>query len=526
MRKGILGSIAALAAGAGAAWGQVPVVPADPPPPAAVGPATVVDPAVAPANGPVPILPPGLRPTPPAPVIMPPVQAGPGYDPQGLGPVGGFGPPPGPMYPNPGPYAAPTWQPAGPGPGGAAAAGLAPGMPGAAPHMWTQVDYLMWFAKAQGVPFPLVTTSAPTDRGLLGRPSTIILAGQQDLSYNAISGFRVTTGFYGDCDRRFGFETSGFVLEQKSNITDITSTPSDIPTLARPFLDSANPRVIDSLVLTNPNFATGRVLVDSSTQTWGVEANGVWNLYRSGPDCKTFGCSIDFLAGYRFLEIEEDLEINSISNLNTPPLAIPIFTTGPFGVVTQTGTRLVPVPVPFGGVTIGAPASVVVQDRVLTYNRFNGGQVGLRGEAHCGMFVFGMSSKFAIGNMHQRIEITGASGFNNPTTGQVGTAYGGLLANARNIGTYNHDEFAIIPEVNASLGIHLTRGLTAFLGYNFLYVNRVARPAGQINPIVDTSTVPFSPNYGSTNRPAGFSELFVQDDFWLMGMNFGLRLQY
>src|SRR2546429_432146 len=138
MRRGILGSIAALAAGAGTAWGQLPASPADLPPPAPIAPATV-DPGVVRADG--SLLPPGvagLGKSPPAPVIMPPVQFGPPGDPQGLGPALGYGPPPGPMYPNPGPYAAPTWQPAGPGPGGAIAANLPPaGTPGAAPHTWT-----------------------------------------------------------------------------------------------------------------------------------------------------------------------------------------------------------------------------------------------------------------------------------------------------------------------------------------------------------------------------------------------------
>src|SRR5262249_61604141 len=101
MRKGILGSIAALAVGAGTAWGQKPAAPVDPPPPAALGPAAV-DPGVIPANG--PLLPPGLAGlarTGPAPVIMPPIAVGPPGDPPGLGPLGRARPPPGPRRPPP-----------------------------------------------------------------------------------------------------------------------------------------------------------------------------------------------------------------------------------------------------------------------------------------------------------------------------------------------------------------------------------------------------------------------------------------
>ena len=57
-------------------------------------------------------------------------------------------------------------------------------------------------------------------------------------------------------------------------------------------------------------------------------------------------------------------------------------------------------------------------------------------------------------------------------------------------------------------------------------MNKVARPGSQINPIVDTSTVPFSPNFGANNRPAALRLPIQEDDFWLMGISFGLKLQY
>jgi len=207
MRKGLLGSIAALATGAGTAWGQLPPIAAgDPPAPAAVAPYQAPGGLFAPA--------------PPNPVIMPPIGFGPpGGDVQGLGPVGGFGPPPGPMYPNPGPYAQHTFQPGPSMPGNG-------GNSGQAPHWWTTTDFLVFFAKGQPANYPLLTTSAPNDNGLIGRASTLVLAGNQDLSYNPISGFRVAAGFYGDVDRRWGFEMVGTVFEHKANVTDLASAPT------------------------------------------------------------------------------------------------------------------------------------------------------------------------------------------------------------------------------------------------------------------------------------------------------------
>jgi hypothetical protein len=409
------------------------------------------------------------------------------------------------------------YQPAGPG-------HVAPGSPGSAPHVWTSVEYLLVAVSAQPVRFPLVTTSAPNDQGLLGRPSTLVLAGQGDLGYNALSGFRVTSGFYGDCDRRKGFEASGFMTERKSNVSEFVSSPSGIPTLARPYLDSAAPFTAASLVVANPNLGNGRISVGTHTQSFGVEANGVWNIFRSEPGC-TNGCSVDFLAGYRFFQLKEDLQIESVTQLNAFNTTSS-FVVGPFGVPVLVGTATVPNTVAFGGLRVPTPSSITVRDNILCYNNFNGAQVGLRGEAHFGMWVINATGKFAIGDMHQRIEITGASGFTNPATGQFGSSYGGLYATSTNIATYNRDEFAVMPEFTGNVGLYITRGLSAYMGYNFLYMNKVARPGSQINPIVDTSTVPFSPNFGANNRPAALRLPIQEDDFWLMGISFGLKLQY
>ena len=209
MRKGLLGSVAALAAGAGVAWGQPPAPPAPPAGTPVVSPGAPIGPPPptnAPAFGGIPPYAiPGNAGFTPAPAILPPGNFGPPGDPLGLGPVGGFGPPPGPMYPMPGPYAQQSYQPAQPtphdsssgGPGGGNGLGY-----GNAPRWWFDGEYLLWFTSGQPMHFPLVTTSAPTDGGVPGAASTLVLSGNRDLGYNAMNGFRLTAGFFGDADRR------------------------------------------------------------------------------------------------------------------------------------------------------------------------------------------------------------------------------------------------------------------------------------------------------------------------------------
>lgn len=507
MRKGVLGTIAAVAAGAGGALGQTPT-PAGPPAPAAVG-------EVLPVNGPGGGTPFGLGSANPPPVLMPPFAPGPDGDPQGLGPAAGFGQPPGPMYPPPGPYGRPLYQP---GPADADAYG-------GVPRIWTTFEYLLWFNRDQPTRFPYLTTSAPTSNGLLGRPSTLILAGGGDISYGAQSGFRITSGFYGDASRRYGFEASGFLIPENSNRSEVNSSPSGIPTLARPFIDSAGLRASSSLVIANPNFAQGRAVTDISSSTWGVEASGVVNLFRSEPGCAT-AWSIDALAGYRFFELDEAVRLQSISALNNPGNLTPIFATGPFGIITQVGVQFTPVPVPFGGLTVSTPAQVTVTDDFRVTNRFNGGNFGLRANVRHGLFTVDATGKIGVGNMEQRVDIRGESSFVDGSRGTSGAAFGGLYANAANIGRYNRDEFAIIPEGSINVGVAVTRSLTAFVGYSYLYVSEVIRPGQLINPVVNSATVPFSGNYGAVNRPNAPGIVVESDDYWIQGVNFGFTLRY
>jgi hypothetical protein len=381
----------------------------------------------------------------------------------------------------------------------------------------------MYFNQSQPVRFPLVTSSAPADFGLLGQASTLTLVGRDDLSYGTLSGFRITSGFYGDADRRYGFEASGFLVAEASNSTQIRTTETGLTVLSRPFIDSATllPTV---QVVGFPNFGAGQVLVDTTSRTWGMEANGLINLYRGGPDSKLH-FSLDFIWGYRYLELAEQLTIGSSTELTLPTIFTPTFTAGPFGTVTQTGTVATPIGARVGGVVFFNPTVITVEDSFRVTNRFNGGQVGLRGESRYGMFTLVTTGKLAIGHMHQRLDIDGSTVAVDPVSGASGAFFGGLLANASNIGSYNHDEFAVIPEANVNLGLNISRGLTAFIGYNFLYINRVARPGTQINPIVNSATVPFSGNFGQ-NRPFVPLNIFTQDDYWIMGVNFGFQLRY
>lgn len=539
MRKGLLGSIAALAAGAGTAWGQspAPVVPVSAAPavmaPAAIGPAVSgVGPAVGGAVGPV-------NEAGPNPVLMPPIAVGPPGDPMGLGPTATLGPPPGPMYPNPGPYAAPLYQPG-------------PTSYGTPTHAWFTGEYLLLFNTSQpGTGYPILTSGSPNQAGIVGQPTTTVLIGGGDINYGAISGFRLGGGFYGDADRRFGFDFSSMYAapKQYSKTYDANSqnagpptvggvtgtgplTGAGIPVLARPFIDTNTGAT--SLVVVAPNLpgvpatntvlAVGKANLNTRSSFWSADPAAIWNVYRASPESR-FGLSIDALVGYKYAQLDEEYVVSSQTLLRGVTL-VPQFTTGPFGVPVLTGVLTVPDPVGVGGTLTRSPSTIDIADRFVTTNKFNGGDFGVRMNARYGIFNVAATGRFAIGNMHQTLRIRGVTSFQNTDNGRSGFAYGGLYANASNIGTYTNDEFAVIPDINLTVGVNLTRCLSMYVGYNFVYLNKVIRPGNQLNPLVDATVVPFSTTYSNAGGIPSPLKGLVQDDYTIQGVSFGFGLKY
>jgi hypothetical protein len=340
------------------------------------------------------------------------------------------------------------------------------------------------------------------------------------------SGFKLSAGFFGDADRRFGMETSGFLLERKQHDQSTASGTAGIQTLARPFIDSGNLFSPASAIVANPNFASATASVVARSRTWGAGADAVVNLFRSEPgDARQW--SVDFLLGYRFIELEEELLVSSRSVLNVPDTVTQLLLPGPFGTQIPNGIVTRATPVTFAGITVFSPAAIEVRDSVRVFNRFNGGNIGLRVERRTGAFEFTALGKVALGNMNERIDIVGASGVLDLTRGVLGTAVGGVLANASNVGSYHSDRFAVATEGTFTAGIHVTEGIILNMGYNILYLTRVARPGDQLSPVVNSASVPLSPNYGSVVvRPTAPPQLFTQDDFWLMGANLGVTFRY
>ncbi len=500
MRNGILGSIAALAASAGLAWGQTATpngqLLTDPVPEGSSYTTTgEVQPAFfGAAHHPVP----GSMGR--VPLIVPPMAglAGPGTPPgpMPIDPMGGQ-----PTYPPPGNFGALSPS------GMAQLAGDCPpgGAGGQVPHVWFNAQYLLWFVDSMPVNLPLATTSAPLASGVLGQPTTTALF-EGPIDFDVVSGFRLTGGAWCNACKRLGIEVNGFLLEQNSPGLTTVSSALGLPVLARPFVDSTT-GINTSLLASFPQFSNGFIDIDIENQVWGIESNTVWNIYRQ-PPTPYHEASLNLIGGFRYFEMDEGIRVFSGS-----------------GILPGNSS-------PFSGTFVLGPAAIGVLDEFETRNQFYGGQLGLQTKLRKGRWTVDLQGKIAIGSVYQRLETVGQSilqqgpanarGDLPPPTGVPG----GLLANAGNSGVRTRNEFAYLPEGIVNIGFQWTPRFRTFIGYNIMYLDNVIRAGSQINPVVDVSQVPVSFAYGLPGFTPAPEQPFLEDDFWVQGINFGFELRY
>ena len=489
MRNQLLGTIAAVAAGAGMAWGQAPANPIAPPMPIAPG-------GIYPVQGMDIPSPMGMG----GPGMGGPGMGGPGMGGPGMGGPGmggpGMGDPNG-VFPGgmpPGVHGQQQWQPPF---NGAEPQGVNGRL---APRAWFTTDYMLAFAKAQPTSFPFVVSSAPAAGGILGATSTNVLHSNSDLGYNLISGVRFDGGFFRDDARRFGYYASGFFTEQKANVFNVASDATGQGLLARPFIN-ANTNGPDVLLVSFPTFAAGSTTIYSSTRAWGAEGGPIINLYRSCPE-EIALWNINLLTGFRFLQVREVLRMEQDTTLVGNSTAA------------------------FDGKLYGNGSQISVSDSFDATNRFYGGQLGLNVEMRLNRWYLNTTGKIALGVMNERVDVTGISSLQNQALGLSSRVSGGLFANSSNIGKHNQDQFAAIPEVDVKLGYTWRSWLTTAVGYNFLYVSRLARPGDQYSPVVNPGVIPTSPTYGLGTPIVTPNPLGTQSSYYLQGVNFSITMRY
>src|SRR5262249_3469450 len=154
----------------------------------------------------------------------------------------------------------------------------------------------------------------------------------------------------------------------------------------------------------------------SDSRLWGAEGNLLANL------CRSVNFRVDVLAGYRHLNLNEDIRFSQSSTL---------YGAAVYG---------------FFGDTVTSPDIISLTDHLKTHNEFNCGQVGARAQAAWGRFIGEVSGKVGVGSVFQEVNLRGLTE-RTGSDGNTDQGPGGLLVLESNRGKRSRREVACISEI-------------------------------------------------------------------------------
>jgi hypothetical protein len=351
-------------------------------------------------------------------------------------------------------------------------------------QLWFSAEGLAWFLRGMRVP-TLVTTSPPgtarAQAGVLGADGTTVLYGNDRINDDVHFGGRFGLGYMNpDASWPIGFEGNFFSLA--TTATHFTSPGDSI--VARPFFDPSAGQQ-DALLVNFPGALSGTTQINSTQFLLGAEALVRENFYLSP------GLRIDGLAGYRFLNLREQLHITDNFTSTDPTSAVAVGT------------------------------NVNVNDNFETVNYFNGAEVGVVATWGSGPLTLDTTLKLAVGGNNHRLVI---NGFTTTTTpgGTPTDTPGGLLAQPGNSGRTNGTDWTVVPEAALNLRWDVTGNLRLTAGYTFLWWDSVVRPGDQIDTVVNRTGLSGGTVTGE-NRPI---LLTTTSGLWVQGIQLGLIYTY
>ncbi|TWT31433.1 hypothetical protein Enr8_33540 [Blastopirellula retiformator] len=341
------------------------------------------------------------------------------------------------------------------------------------PRVYGSADLLVMWRKSSNLP-PLLTTSDPGAQGVIGDPSTQILFGGSEQGH-ALTGARITTGLWLDDYQNWSVGGSFLALERE--VLGISTTSTQFPVLAYPFFNtntSANSSIVIAETVGANAANNTTVDIRKTNNFYTGDAFITKHLYTSHAN------RVDFVTGYYFARIDDALSNNAQ------------FTS-------------------VGGGSFPVGTVVSYNDIFQAKNEFNGAQFGLIFDFQDGPFTWRAMGKIAIGGMHQRMAINGSR--TEDVFGTVDIFSGGVYAQDSNIGSYSRDVFCFIPEGQLDLIYALTCNVDLKVGCTYIYVSDVA---------LAQSAIP------GTINPSGGDPVFAfgDDDYWALGMTFGVDFHY
>lgn len=349
-------------------------------------------------------------------------------------------------------------------------------------RFWAEGDYIVYWLKPVCLTVPTISSGNPLDRqpGALGQPGTELLQGQHKFEFGGANGAKARMGAWFTDDQSCGIEAEGFVLEQVTAGSPVTTQNGNPPT----YLVFQNPdNSPGSLPFTIPGVVTGSSSAVGTSRLWGVDTNlSAHFTADKGP----VTLNATWLFGARYLQLDDHVLITNRQALVANPA------------VTAEGDAS------FG-----------------TRNQFIGGQVGSRLGVVCGCMAFDLTTKLALGETHLVSTVSG-SPLNGPSV-LPPLVPGPLLALPSNLGQQASNRITVVPELNLRMRWQVREHVYLTLGYNLLYWNKILCPGDQMDPHVNTSELPFRGPPTGTPAPA---PQFVFTDAFAHGLEAGLGFNF
>lgn len=382
------------------------------------------------------------------------------------------------------------------------------GTPVITPWIWITPEGFGAIQKRGNLNTVLVTSAnnpnPNTSVGALGQPGTVqLFGGNSGIDTHVLGGGRATIGVDAQqfCWFLLPMEFSIFYLGQTSNNFGATSDFTGAPLLARPVF--ATNLASETVYLSSfPNGAVGSISVNSSTRFWGFDYNFLGKIGRDCYQCADNFCNLDLIAGFRYADLQEYLQINSTATSIDPTFGVFFVNTG-----------------------FGQGNTTIVNDSFGTHNRFYGGNLGARINAQRGYWFASVTGKIAVGAVHQEVDINGYSSLVNGA-GTVNTVNGGILAVASNSGLHQRTVFAVLPEGNLTIGYQISSCLRFQAGYTVTYLSNVVRPGDTISRRIDTRQIPTDFTFNPSIHPNTPGFTFNTTDYWIQGITLGVTLSF
>ena len=353
---------------------------------------------------------------------------------------------------------------------------------------WLQIrtEYLLWGLPRMDLP-AIVTTGNFLDTvpAAIGQPGTRFLVNGRIGDDNPHNGMRLYVSIGEDSDPNLSLYGSAFFLQRRYGRATFSGDGANgSEVLARPFFNETE-RVQDADPISVPNILAGSVLVQTNRQMYGGEAALRWHYWEGG------NARIAFIAGPRFLFVEE-LLLNFVRTRDLP---------GP-----------------------GVPGnSYEFNEHYATDNGFYGGQFGVEWQFRLGPCSLSTAGKLAMGPIFQNLNTRASSRVTEGATGQTFTSPDrSLYLFPSAIGNFSRTHFAVVPEVNAKVGLDFTEWIGMSVGYSYVYISDVIRPSEFVNRSVtlqnvgDLSIIP----------PARTPPSFRTTSFWGQGLEVSLLMRF